>query len=74
MSTHYTISTRQLSNRCGNFKVCSKKEKYSDVLTIAFSKVFVNKRYLAHDHERWCEFQHVKGIQVCFAHASNSLV
>ena len=58
------------------FKFARRKEKYSDVQTIALwskwqiSKVFADKRYLARDYETWHEFQHVKGIQVCFAHAS----
>ena len=52
----------------------SLSQKYSNDLTIVLwskwqlSKLFVNKRYLA------CEHVTRVGIQVCFAHAPNSLI
>ena len=57
----YTISARQLSNRRGNFKVCSKEREEPKLNVFRCSNhralievtdlQTVNKRYLARDHE-----------------------
>ena len=56
----YTISARQLSNRRGNFKVCSKERVGTKpnvfcsnhrALIEVTDLVFVNKWYLVRDHE-----------------------